>query len=114
MAVSKLLESLVGCTNAERILLFMAARDKGYAQEIAKTFDVAPSQVQRILDRRERDGMLVSNEIGRTRVYEFNPRFPLKDEVKAMFSKALMMYPDDIQKAVKKQRRRPRRKGKRL
>ena len=43
-------ESLVGSTNAERVLLFLAARDKGYAQEIAETFDIALSQVQRILD----------------------------------------------------------------
>jgi adenosyl cobinamide kinase/adenosyl cobinamide phosphate guanylyltransferase len=109
-----MLESLVGSTNAERILLFMAEREKGYAQEIAKTFDVAPSQIQRVLDRMERDGMFVSNEVGRTRVYEFNPRFPFRDDVKAMFSKALTMYPDEIQAAIRKGRRRPRRKDKPL
>ncbi len=109
-----MLESLVGSTNAERVLLFLSEREKGYAQEIADTFNVAPSQVQRILDRMERDGLLVSNTIGRTRQYEFNPRFAFRDDVKSLFLKALSMYPDDVQKALKKDRRRPRRKGKPL
>lgn len=109
-----MLESLVGSTNAERVLLFLAARDKGYAREIAQTFDVAPSQVQRVLDRMERDGLLVSGEVGRARVYEFNPRFPFRDQVKSLFLDALERYPESLQEKLTKNRRRPRRKGKPL
>lgn len=109
-----MLESLVGSTNAERVLLFLAAREKGYAREIAQIFGVAPSQVQRVLDRMERDGMLVSNEVGRTRVYEFNPRFPFRDQVTALFRDALARYPENLQEKLTRNRRRPRRKGKPL
>jgi len=109
-----MLESLVGSTNAERVLLFLAAREKGYAREIAQTFGVAPSQVQRVLDRMERDGMLVSGEVGRTRVYEFNPRFPFRDQVTALFRDVLACYPENLRDKLTKNRRRPRRKGKPL
>lgn len=109
-----MLESLVGSTNAERVLLFLAAREKGYAREIAQTFGVAPSQVQRVLDRMERDGMLVSNEVGRTRVYEFNPRFPFREQVVALFRGVLARYPEEMQEKLMRNRRRPRRKGKPL
>lgn len=109
-----MLTSLVASTNAERVLLLLAARRKGYAGGIAQTFGVAPSHVQRVLDLMERDGMLVSNEIGRTRVYEFNPRFAFRDQVAALFRYALARYPQSLQEKRMKNRRRSRRKDKPL
>jgi len=107
-----MLEALVGSPNAERILLFLAERERGYPAEIAKTFNVAPSQIQRVMERMERDGLLVAQNIGRTRLYEINPRFAFKTKVVDLFKDALSRYPEELQAKVKLNRRRPRRKGK--
>ena len=34
-----MIETLLGSTNAERVLLFLLARDEGYATQIADFFD---------------------------------------------------------------------------
>ena len=109
-----MLEALVGSPNAERVLLFIAERERGYPAEIARTFGVAPSQVQRVMERMERDGLLVAQDVGRTRLYEFNPRFAFKDRVIDLFKDALSRYPEELQEKIALNRRRPRRKGKRL
>ncbi len=109
-----MLEALVGSPNAERVLLFLSEREQGYPAEIAKTFNVAPSQVQRVMERMERDGLLVAKNVGRTRLYEFNPRFAFKDKVVDLFRDALSRYPEELQDKVSLNRRRPRRKGKPL
>jgi predicted transcriptional regulator len=109
-----MLEALVGSTSAERVLLFLSARGEGYASEIARTYGVGPSLIQKQLDRMERDGLLVAQQVGRTRVYSFSPRFPFVEEVKNLMLKALEKYPDELQVKIRMDRRRPRRKGKPL
>ena len=109
-----MLEAVFGSEGAERVLLFLAARGQGYALEIANTFDMSVSNVQKHLVRMERDGLLVNNKVGRTRVYKINPRFPFKEEIEAMLSKALTMAPIPLQEKLLLNRRRPRRKGKPL
>ncbi|MEZ5570729.1 MAG: winged helix-turn-helix domain-containing protein [Halioglobus sp.] len=109
-----MLEAVLGSTGAERVLIVIAGRGKAYAREIAKIFDLNPPAVHKQLDRMERDGLLVSQEVGRTRVYEFNPRFAFKEELQALLDKALSMYPQKIQDEILLNRRRPRRKGKPL
>ena len=64
----KMLEALVGSTNAERILLFLSTRGEGYANEIANTYDVGPSLIQKQLDRMEREGLKEGFEIFRQKV----------------------------------------------
>jgi predicted transcriptional regulator len=109
-----MLEAVFGSAVAERVLLFLTARGEGYALEIADTFDMSVSNVQKHLQRMERDGLLVNTKTGRTRVYRINPRFAFKDEVEAMLTKALAMAPTPLQEKLSLNRRRPRRKGKPL
>ena len=109
-----MLEAVLGSTGAERVLIVIAGRGKAYAAEIAKIFDLNPPAVHKQLDRMERDGLLVSQEVGRTRVYEFNPRFAFREELQAMLEKALSMYPQEVRDKILLERRRPRRKGKPL
>ena len=103
-----MLEAVVGSTNAERVLLFMAAREQGYAAEIARTYGVGASMIQKQLDRMERDGLLVNQPVGRTRMYFFNPRFTLTKEVKALALAALDKYPAEFQEKLTMVRKRPR------
>jgi predicted transcriptional regulator len=109
-----MIEAIVGSEGAERVLLFLAARDEGYASEIADQWQMDVSTVQSQLKRMERDGLLVSSTQGRTRIYRFNPRFAFKDEVEALLNKALIMLPDSVKETLLLDRRRPRRTGKPL
>jgi len=109
-----MIEVLLGSKNAERVLLYIFARDEGYAREVASFYgtDLKPIQMQ--LDKFEKSGVLVSRAIGRTRPYEFNPRYPFLNELKALLEKALSFYPAKEQEELVMNRRRPRAKGKEL
>ena len=96
------------------MLLFLTARGSGYPREIANSWSMDVSTVQNQLLRLERDGLLVSRTVGRTRVFEFNPRYAFKDEVKALLDKALTRLPPNVQEQLTLQRKRPRRTGKPL
>ncbi len=78
-----MLEAVVGSEGAERVMLFIAAREKGYAKEIADTYQMPVSNVQKQLERMERDGLLVNTKAGRTRIYQINPRYAFKEEVES-------------------------------
>ena len=109
-----MLEAVLGSEGAERVLIFLAARGQGYALEIANTFDMSVSNVQKHLERMERGGLLVNAKTGRTRVYSFNPRYAFKDEVEALLNKAVNMAPEPVKEMLLLNRRRPRRAGKPL
>jgi hypothetical protein len=66
------------------------------------------------LDRLEAGGVLVSRDVGKTRPYVFNPRYPFLIELKALLDKALSFYPVEEQEKLSMNRRRPRAKGKDL
>jgi predicted transcriptional regulator len=109
-----MLEAVLGSEGAERVLTFLVARGQGYALEIADTFDMSVSNVQKHLERMERGGLLVNTKTGRTRVYSLNPRYAFKDEVEALLNKAVTMVPAPLKETLLLNRRRPRRTGKPL
>lgn len=109
-----MIEAIVGSMSAERVLLFLAARDEGYAAEIARTFETDLSPIQKQLERMERDGLLINRKIGRIRLYSFNPRNPFVAELRALMDKALGMCPPEVQEVLLLDRRRPRKKAKPL
>ena len=109
-----MLEPILGSKNAERVLMFILARDQGYTREIARFSGADPDSVQKQLVRLELGGLLVSKSEGRTRLYRFNPRYSFLKELKALLDKALLFYPPDEQERLTVVRRRPRRKGKPL
>jgi len=105
---------LLGSINKERVLVFLAARGKGYSREIARFFDAPLNPIQAAADKLEQAGVLVSRMVGKTREYEFNPRYPLRNELAAMLEKALSLYPAKLRDELQLVRARPRRKGKPL
>jgi len=109
-----MLEPLLGSTNAERCLLFILAREEGYASEIARFFDTDLYGIQKQFDKLETGGVLASYKAGRTRMYRFNPRYPFLRELMALLEKALGFYPIEEQERLRIVRRRPRRRGKPL
>lgn len=109
-----MIEVLLGSKNAERVLLYLFTREEGYAREIASFYNTDLKPIQMQLDKFEKGGVLVSRSIGRTRPYEFNPRYPFLNELKALLKKVLSFYPAKEQEELTMNRRRPRAKGKTL
>lgn len=109
-----MLETIFGSANSERVLIFLTAREEGYAREIARFFDTTLAPIQQQLERLEFGGVLVSRSAGRTRLYSFNPRYPFLEELKALLNKALTFYPEELREDLVMNRRRPRRADKPL
>lgn len=109
-----MIEVLLGSRNAERVLIYLCSRQEGYAREIARFFHTDLKSIQKQLDKLEAGGVLVSREIGRTRPYSFNPRYPFLKELQNLLKKALSFYPAEDQEDLLVNRRRPRAKGKPL
>jgi glutathionylspermidine synthase len=109
-----MLESIVGSLNREKVLVFMIARQEGYAREIARFYDTDLYPIQKQLDKLEQGSVLYSRMIGRTRLYAFNPRYALLPELKALLEKTISFYPKELQTMLMENRRRPRRRGKPL
>ena len=109
-----MLETILGSTNSERVLMFLFSRNQGYARQIARFYDSGLDPIQKQLEKLEAGGVLVSQAVGRTRVFTFNPRYPFLNELKALLEKALEFYPEDLRDELFLDRRRPRRSGKPL
>ena len=109
-----MLEPIVGSKSSEQVFIFLLARVEGYATEIAKFFDADLSAIQKQLVRLENSDVLVSRKVGRTRVYQFNPRYPFLNELKRLLEKVLNYYPGNIQEKLLMNRHSPRKKDKPL
>ena len=109
-----MIEVILGSKNAERVLIYIYTRGEGYAREIARFYETDLLPIQKQLDKLEAGGVLVSREVGKTRPYVFNPRYPFLNELKALLEKALSFFPQDEQDKFMMNRRRPRARGKTL
>jgi len=109
-----MIESLLGSKNAERALMYILAREEGYAREIASFYKTDLKSIQMQLDKFEKSGVLASRTVGRTRPYAFNPRYPFLNELKGLLKKALSFYPQNEQDELLMNRHRPRARGKTL
>lgn len=109
-----MLEVLLGSKNRERVLQFILAKGEGYAKEIADFYDTGLDPIQKQLEKLELGGVLVSRNVGRTRLFVFNSRYAFKNELHALLEKAREYYdPDEIERLTMG-RKRPRRPGKPL
>jgi hypothetical protein len=109
-----MIESLLGSKNAERVLVYLIARAEGYAREISNFYKTDLKSIQMQLDKFEKSGMLASRNVGRTRPYVFNPRYPFLKELQALLKKVLSFYPENEREELVMNRHRPRAKGKAL
>lgn len=109
-----MLESLFGNSTVEKVLLYLQNYNEGYASEIASTFSISLSVIQKQLTRLEEGGVIVSHQKGRTRIFLWNPRYPFLKELRALLEKAFVFVPDSEIKKYYRKRKRPRRSGKPL
>jgi hypothetical protein len=109
-----MLKALLGSDDAERVLLFISERGSGYGREIATFWNTNVYGIQRQLDRLEYGGILQGTSVGRTRVYTWNPRWPLTVQLQAVLAKAVTYLPEADLVRLRYVRRRPRRRRKPL
>ncbi|TNF34590.1 MAG: ArsR family transcriptional regulator [Gammaproteobacteria bacterium] len=108
------LDTLFGSRSAALTLLFLQNYGEGHARQIATTFEVADTAIQRQLKRLEADGILVSRTIGKSRVFSWNPSSPTAKDLRVFLEAELERMPADITQRYFRQRQRPRRSGKPL
>jgi len=109
-----MLEPLLGSKCREQVLQYILANDNGYATQMAKFYSVSIDSVQKQLERLELGGVLVSQNVGKTILYSFNPRYAFLEELKLLLLKARDFYKPELKEKLFNPRKRPRRHGKPL
>jgi len=111
-----MLEYLFANKNVEKILMYLCVHGKANATELSRTFNSALDPIQKTLRKLEEGGLLASFLEGKTRVFQWNPRYPFLEEIQALAQKAYRFLPPDIQEVhyQSTKRKRPRKTGKPL
>jgi hypothetical protein len=107
-------EYLFGNATIDKILLYLARFNEGYARQLAKNFEIAVSMAQLQLDKLEQGGVLISQLKGRTRMYSWNQRYHFKPELLQLLQKGLAALPARELNQFYTKRTKPRRRGKPL
>jgi hypothetical protein len=108
------LEVTFGGRGATLVMLYLQNYGSAHGSGVASTFELPVSVVQKQLQKFEAGGLLVSRMVGSTRLYEWNPRSQVAKSLRAFLQDYLDQLPRDQLEAYFRERRRPRRPGKRL
>jgi sugar-specific transcriptional regulator TrmB len=106
-----MMSSPFGGQTRTRVLLALVLLTQSYPRELARVLDVPVAGVQAALRGLDRDGLVAGRLVGRTRLYDLNPRYFARDELRRYLARLSEGAPDLIA-AVTALRRRPRREGK--
>lgn len=111
-----MLEGLFGNESIERVLFYLLNNETCYALQLKKQLEISLSSVQQALLRLEKGGILVSALVGKTRVFQFNPRYFFLQDLRSFLQRAYDTLPEEIKKKFYEPliRKRPRRTGKPL
>lgn len=82
-----MMEALFGNKNVQKILLFLFVNGKCYGTQLKRLLDTPLTSLQNALGRLESGGIILSYCEGKTRVYQFNPAFPLLGELETLLKK---------------------------
>ena len=111
-----MLEDLFGNKYIARIFFYLLKNKQCYALELSKIFESPVYGIQQALARLERTQIIVSTQVGRTRLYQFNPNYPLLETLLPFITQAYDFLPERMKQQYYERivRKRPRRKGKPL
>ena len=105
------LMGLFGSESAYQVLMFLQNYEKGYASEIAKTYGTSLNQIQNQLNKFEDLGILVSRKEANARMFYFK-QGPVTDSLRRFLKDMLEILPESTLEKFYRERRRPRRYGK--
>jgi len=103
---------LFGSKAAYQILMYLENYENGYASQISKTFGMSLNQAQNQLRKFEEVGVFVSRSEGAARMFYFK-KGPVTTELRKFLRAMLNALPERAIQQYYRQRRRPRRYGKR-
>ncbi|HEY5236002.1 MAG TPA: hypothetical protein VIJ14_07485 [Rhabdochlamydiaceae bacterium] len=111
-----MLEALFGNESIERVLFYLLRNKTCYALQLKNQFQSPLSPMQQALLRLEKGGILVSTLVGKTRLFQFNPRYLFLDELLSFLQRVYETLPEEIKNKYYEIpiRKRPRRTGKPL
>ena len=95
-----MLENLFGNAVIEKILFFLLKNEKTYPSQLCQIFEIQLFSSQKAFERLEKGGIVVSHTEGRTRIYQFNPRYPMLKELKIFLEKAYDFLPQELMELV--------------
>ena len=107
-----MLSGIFGNRTAGRVLLHIYHYGEIHASAIADDYQIALNPIRLQLDRFEEAGLLVSRQIGRSRLYRLNPKSPFEKPIREILKIAYETMPLSERQKLFFKRRRPRRKGK--
>lgn len=88
-----MLSALCGSKTIQKVLLFLFVNGKCYGTELHHLLNTPLTPIQKALQRLEKGGIILSDYEGKTRLYRFNPAFPLLAELEQLLKKAYTMLP---------------------
>lgn len=88
-----MLETLCGNKNIAKILLFLFVNGRCYGTQMQRVLQTALTPIQKALQRLEKGGIITSYYEGKTRLYRFNPGYPLMDELEQLIKKNYTLLP---------------------
>jgi len=94
-----MLEALYGSRTIQKILLFLFINGKCYGNQVSRLLNTPLTPLQKALFRLEKGGILMSYFEGKTKVYQFNPAFPLLPELELVLKKTYMLLPAQEKKS---------------
>lgn len=88
-----MLEVLCGNKNVQKILIFLFVNGKCYGTQLHRSLKTPLTPLQKALNRLEKGGLIMSYYEGKTRLYQFNPAYPLLSELEQLLKKAYTLLP---------------------
>jgi hypothetical protein len=88
-----MLEVLCGNKNVQNILIFLFVNGKCYGTQLHRSLKTPLTPLQKALNRLEKGHLITSYYEGKTRIYQFNPAYPLMSELEQLLKKAYTLLP---------------------
>ena len=105
------LSSPFGGRTRTRVLVALRLLVESYPSELARLLESSLFNVQKAILGLEKDGLVATRAMGRTRVVRLDPRYFARDELQRYLMR-LSESEDELRRRVESIRRRPRRTGK--
>lgn len=93
-----MLSALCGNGNIQHILLFLFVNGHCYGTQLQRKLHAALTPIQNALQRLEKGGIISSYYQGKTRIFQFNPSYPLLSELELLLKKTYTLLPADQKK----------------
>lgn len=93
-----MLKGLCGNANIQKILLFLFVNNKCYGAQLQRLLKTPLTSLQNGFSRLEKGRIILSYCEGKTKLYQFNPAYPLLAELEQLLKRAYTLLPPQEKK----------------